>query len=409
MINEFAAGAIDKVYGQPKITYRSYNPDSKTMQLRLTSNDGENFQKNITIKVEPAKAKVLKEELSTLSPTVIFDATMHNDGQINFSIVEISFVFDDNFYNASIDDNEDYKLENLYVTIDNAAANFNTSDEELSLQVVESRFQLQTQTDEDIAIGSKGAIVKNELVDTIQTLPYASSDRHKWIFMIAIENYDETNSVLYVNRSAVAVKEALQRRLGISRSHTFALIDSKVTSGAIKDKLRFMLSRVREGDSIYFYYSGHGVTSTSGDMYILPKDKVIDFIDKDPFFKLENIYAMLNASKAKHNFAFIDACFSHKLDETTNESKAKIENLKYNAEKMTIMTSGMQEELSNLYAEKHYRLFSYYLTQALINNVSEVPLLYKQVSTSVIEKSNKMGSKYEQTPQIYGKQNIRLY
>jgi len=202
--------------------------------------------------------------------------------------------------------------------------------------------------------------------------------------------------------------------LGIDNKHTYALIEAKATSGAIKDKLQALLARVRKGDSIYFYYSGHGIPSKNGDAYILPRDKVVDFIDTDAFFKLENIYAMLSDSKAKHNFIFIDACFSGKTDNKllfkgVAPGLIRTKKVPYDEKKMTIITAGKDNEFSNMYEEKRYRLFSYYLTKALIDDIKDVSLLYKKINVDVLQKSRELGNRYEQNPQIYGNQKVKLY
>ncbi|MBI4680613.1 MAG: hypothetical protein HY753_05255 [Nitrospirae bacterium] len=48
--------------------------------------------------------------------------------------------------------------------------------------------------------------------------------------------------------------------------------------------------RLKEGDMVYFYYSGHGVPDNSGESFILPKDNIPDYIEKEDRFKLSNIY-----------------------------------------------------------------------------------------------------------------------
>ena len=416
----FAASAVDKVFGKPKLSYVSYNPDSEIMHFNITSYDGKNFKKEIAIKIKPNKAKALKDEVSTVTPLVTFDIDVEDAGKVHFSIKEISLDFDSTTYVAT-DSTASYIFKPTYVTIDNARE-FNATSSQLALQDTQTAFVLQNPNLNDrkyqlgaVALTEGGAIIGvNEQVVAVNALPKVKTDLHKWLFMIAIENYAEMDNVLYADRSATAVKAALQKRLGISKKNTYTLFDNKATSGAIKDKLRSMLARVKKGDSIYFYYSGHGVPSKSGEAYILPSDKVVDFIDDDPFFKLENIYARLSDSKAKHSFAFVDACFSGKTDNVplfkgVAPGLIRVKKTPYDESKMTIITAGLDDEFSNMYEQKRYRLFSYYLAQALIEGVSDVSLLYKKVNVNVLERSRELGSRYEQSPQLYGNQKVRLF
>ena len=141
---------------------------------------------------------------------------------------------------------------------------------------------------------------------------------------------------------------------------------------------------------------------------------LLDFIEDDPFFKLENIYALMSDSKAKHSFAFIDACFSGKTDNTllfkgVAPGLIYTKRTPYDKKKMTIITAGEDDEFSNMYKDKKYRLFSYYLTKALMEDINDVSILYKKVNVEVLQKSKEIGSRYEQNPQIYGNTKVSLY
>ncbi len=416
----YASKAVSTIYGQPKLSYKSYDPDTASMRLIVTSYDRHNFQKNITIKIPPSKAKIFKHDIATLTPKVLFDISMGDKEELNFSIKKISINHKGTLYLAN--DTTSFSVAvPVQVTIDNRATDFSTQESDFTIQKSNTKFALQ---DPDlsnsfslgaVAVTADGAIIGvNELLNTIETLPSSKKDPHKWLFMIAIEDYDETDDVMYANRSAVALKSIMQKRFGIMEKHTYALFGTKATSGAIKDKLRAMIARVKKSDTIYFYYSGHGIPSKNGDAFILPKDKVVDFIEHDTFFKLGKIYGMLGASRAKHSFVFVDACFSGKTDNKllfkgVAPGLIKSKQARYDKKKMTIITAGLDNEFSNMYEEKKYRLFSYYLTEALIDDINDISLLYKKVNLGVLEKSRELGSRYEQNPQIYGNKSMKLY
>ena len=415
-----AANAVSHIYGKPRLLYKGYDADHEVMRLLVTSYDGKNFQKDITMKIPISKAKDLKEHLANYTPKVLFDVSMLDKGSINFSIKEISITHENKTYVAN-DTTSFATTAPVYVTIQNVTQDFDAPSADFSLQKADTDLGLQNPNLNDaftlgaVAYAANGSIIgSNELVNLIRALPSPKINKKHWLFMIAIEDYQETDRVQYAQRSAVAMKDILQKRLGIDNKHTYALIGSKATSGTIKDKLQSLLVRVKKGDSIYFYYSGHGIPSKSGDAYILPRDKVVDFIDTDAFFKLENIYGMLSDSKAKHSFVFIDACFSGKTDNTllfkgVAPGLIRTKKVPYNEKKMTIITAGKDNEFSNMYEDKRYRLFSYYLTKALIENINDISLLYKKVNVDVLQKSKELGNRYEQNPQIYGEKNVKLY
>ena len=57
-----------------------------------------------------------------------------------------------------------------------------------------------------------------------------------------------------------------QKTLGINASNSYVLINDEATQAEIKTKLKTLARKVQEGDSIYFYYNGHGVPIPSQKM-----------------------------------------------------------------------------------------------------------------------------------------------
>ena len=180
----------------------------------------------------------------------------------------------------------------------------------------------------------------------------------KWLFIIAVENYDETDPVSFSKNSAELFKETAQKVFGVKNRNTYALIENDATSGKIKDKFQRLIDNVKEGDIIYFYYSGHGVpVPKTEESFILPKDKIVDYIYKESEFNLSNIYKKLSDSKAEKIFAFIDACFSGKTDNIplfkgVAPGLIKTKKINFNKKKMVVITAGKDNQFSNSFDEK---------------------------------------------------------
>ncbi len=419
-VDKFAKKAVDKVYGQAKLSYVNYDADSEVIYLLVTSSDGENFKKKVEFNIGPPKAKQLKTDIETIAPAVVFNINMDSDENIKLEINSITLKYDEQLYMAQ-DVSSEYIDKPIYITIKNKETKFmDVNKSSLALQE-NYDFQLQNPNLNDkikigaVAYTASGAIVgANILLNKAKALPTLKDDTNRWLFMVAVEDYAETDDVIYATRSAEAMKKTMQKRFGISNKNTFAFFNDNASSGALKDNFHSLLAQVKSTDTIYFYYSGHGVPGNDGDAYILPEDKIVDFIDRDTSFKLENIYKELSHSKAKHSFVFIDACFSGKTDNKLifkGVAPGLIQTKKtlYDENKLTIITAGKDTEFSNMYEEKRYRLFSYYLNKSLLADENNVALLYKKVNLNVLEKSQERGDRYTQTPQIYGNQNVRLY
>ncbi len=237
-------------------------------------------------------------------------------------------------------------------------------------------------------------------------------DNTKWLFIIAIENYEYTSPVVYSANSASQFKSVMQKRLGIPDKNTRTLINEGATSAKIDYKLKDMLRRVKEGDTIYFYYSGHGipVPSQNNAPYMLAQDMNPAYMT-DERFKLQNIYKSLSSSKASKIVAFIDSCFSGGTD---NQAPVKgvaaprliPKKVTFDKSKMIVISAGSGTQYSNKYDEKNSRLFSYYLMRGLIKNSSDTQRLYDYIKSNVQDKSYEMGASYEQIPVYDG--NIGL-
>jgi hypothetical protein len=236
-------------------------------------------------------------------------------------------------------------------------------------------------------------------------------DPQKWLFLIGIENYKETDKVIFANNSAKQVAEVMRKRLGISERNSYVLIDADATAGAISDKLERMLANVKPGDTIYFYYSGHGVPDpASSEAYILPGDKVVDFIVREKNFQLVDIYRRLSLSGAAKVVAFIDACFSGRTDNSslfkgTAPGLIRVKDVEIDAATMTVISAGKNTQFSNSYDNKGHRMFSYFLIRSLLKERGspvDLNTIYQEVSVGVRDASSAKGDIYLQEPQIYG-------
>ena len=262
-------------------------------------------------------------------------------------------------------------------------------------------------------------VVDNKFDNEIELLlsKYAATkkDNTKWLFIISIEDYDDTDNVIYAKHSAEMFEKVAQKTLGISKRNTYSLINNRATSGRIKDRLRMLIAEVKEGDKIYFYYVGHGIPdpSDNGQPYILPSDKLPSYINQDKFFSLKNIYSMLDNSNADEVIAFVDSCFSGSTDgqsvlKGVASSRLVPKSIKIDKSKMTVMTAGSGTEFANMYEEKNHRLFSYYLMKSLLNGDKDIYTIYKKVSADVYHQSNIMGPLYRQEPVLQGSKKFEL-
>ena len=254
----------------------------------------------------------------------------------------------------------------------------------------------------------------SDLIKLLDQTNKVTESHTRWLFIVGIEDYEYTNSVKYSKDSANNFKKVMKKRLGIPEKNIRTLINQDATSAKINYNLKDMLRRIKSGDTVYFYYSGHGipVPSQNNTPYLLAQDMNPSYID-DERFKLQTIYKQLSSSKASKVIAFIDSCFSggtdnQQLIEGVAATRLKPKSVTFDNNKMLVISAGSGTQYSNKYDEKSNRLFSYYVMRGLINNNTDTQRLYDYVKSNVQEKSYEMGPSYEQVPVYDGNIGLEL-
>ena len=255
----------------------------------------------------------------------------------------------------------------------------------------------------------------DDVPQLLAAAPAAPIDKQKWLFVIGIGQYDQTDDILYSRRSAELFSKVAAKTLGIHPSRQVVLLDKQASSGAIQDQLRLMVDKVKPGDKIYFYYSGHGlpVAEQGNAPYLLPADKIPDFIASDDFYKAQSIYLLLKNSEADQVMAFMDSCFTGTTDGKSifggSKAATRLQPKQMQiakTDKMAILSAGSDKQFSNALPETGHRLFSYYLMKAMLKGYERVGDLATKVRAEVNDKSLDLGGLNRQTPVLVGNPNL---
>jgi len=257
----------------------------------------------------------------------------------------------------------------------------------------------------------------DDLRPRIVRLPEAPPDNRKWAFVIGAETYLNTDNIIYAHRSAELFALTVQKVFGVPKSHLVALYDSEATGGNIKGKLKKLLNEgIAKGDTLYFYYNGHGVPNPAqgNAPYMLPTDMDPDYIAEEPFFDLRNLYAMFQESKAGKVIVFMDSCFTGKTDgRSVYQGKAaprlapKHINVSPNGN-LAVLSAGTETQFSSAWPKKGYRLFSYYLIEALSSGTNRVDSLFSQIALHVSQTSREIGGALSfQDPTLQGNGGLK--
>jgi len=257
----------------------------------------------------------------------------------------------------------------------------------------------------------------DDIPQLLAKTPAVAVNRSNWLFVIGIGEYEQTDDILYSRRSAELFSQVASKTLGVHDSRRIVLLDKQASSGAIQDQLRLMLDKVKPGDNIWFYYSGHGlpVAEKGNAPYLLPVDKIPDFIASDDFYQAQSIYRLLQNSRASQVVAFMDSCFTGTTDGKSvfggNKAATRLQPKQLriaNTDKMAVLTAGTDKQFSNALPETGHRLFSYYLMKAMLKGYDRVGDFANRVRADVSDKSLDLGGLNRQTPVLVGNPNLRL-
>ncbi len=234
-----------------------------------------------------------------------------------------------------------------------------------------------------------------------------TKDPKKYALIFGIRTYDRQADVPYADNSAQSFNLMAEKILGIPTENIFMLVNDKATSGRIKANVALVTELAERGDSIYFFFAGHGVPGIDGNTYILPSDMTADAIHLEPKLKLDTIYAQLATSKASRIYIFIDSCFSGRDDTGAMIYRGAAPVFKkkkhhFSSRKLTVMTAGSVEDFANQYDKQKQRLFSYYLIKGFADEKKnkDIKTLYEYVRRNVKRESLRIGLGYKQIPQL---------
>ena len=269
----------------------------------------------------------------------------------------------------------------------------------------------------EIALAEERQAFDDDIPALLKKAKSTKLDLTKWLFVIGAGDYKETNNILYSRRSAELFAQTAAKVLGIAPKRQYLLLDDKASSGRIEDSLNALLEKVESSDSIYFYFSGHGIPSTEDNNhpYMLPTDRIPRYISKVGFFKLDNIYQKLIASKAAKVIAFMDSCFSGRADDNSvfGQKTASAVTLPPRSvtanfgSKMAVLTAGTAKQYSGALEERGHRMFSYYLIKALLDHPTTFAELATQVRVDVTRATRAAGE-LKQTPEWLGNNKLAL-
>jgi len=144
---------------------------------------------------------------------------------------------------------------------------------------------------------------------------------NRWAIIIGINDYSDEQIVdlkYAVNDAVEFYRRIVDPKIGNFRAdNVFLMVNG--AGGELEPTRNNILqaissiARVRDADTIVFFYSGHGVSGHTGDLksnYLLPKDALVSIPSRTGIDIDNDVYNIIDAADAKRKLLFIDACRS---------------------------------------------------------------------------------------------------
>jgi len=253
---------------------------------------------------------------------------------------------------------------------------------------------------------------EDDLISKIKSLPQNDEDPHLFAIIVGIAEYSDLPNVVFADRSASSMTRVLQKRLGIPKENTIELINDEATGTRLLSRIEQVTKRLTTRDQLIFYYAGHGAPTKDGEQtMIVPHDGTLSSTQNESF-SLDSLYESITESRAKHSWVILDSCFSGRADDDNLVfgDVAPLVVVPENAvvpqvPRLSVLAAGGPEDFANAYREKGYRLFTYHLINALIEDASISEDNFQRLSETVNGQSLDIGISLSQAPVFVGQRS----
>jgi hypothetical protein len=272
--------------------------------------------------------------------------------------------------------------------------------EAMALQPLKSPPPLQAHT----------AKFDDDLAPQVAALPAARPDERRYLFAIGVNDYDDAPDVPFADRSAQLMTELLRKRYGVPEENITLITGDDATGLKILGRLNSFVQRLTPGDTVFFYYAGHGLSGRDGKaVYVVPKDAVPGAYEVE-MLSLSSLLGRFESSPAGRVVAFLDTCFSGRVggDKSLFPGVAPLVPTEMSAPglqskgKVTLFLAGQAHQFANDYPERGHRLFSYFLIRGLLRGSDNATEIHAAAARDVRRISAKRGAEFLQEPRLEG-------
>lgn len=228
--------------------------------------------------------------------------------------------------------------------------------------------------------------------------------------VIGIQNYQDGPSSDYSQADAQGFEKELLA-LGFHAADVDMLVNQDATLAAFDKTLnRWLPSRVKSGDTVVFYYSGHGAPDVSTNptkpaAYLVPYDGDPNDL-ADTAYPVKKLYQKLNGLHAGRILVVLDACFSGRGSRSViaqgvrplvTQFRLPMSDVGPN---MAVLAATKNNEMAAADPKIGHGLLTYNLIQAINQGQADFYGIYRRIKAPV-EDQAKLDLNIEQTPQFF--------
>lgn len=260
------------------------------------------------------------------------------------------------------------------------------------------------------ALQSRTDTYDDDLAPQVAAMPAARPDGRRYLFAVGVNDYDDAPDVPFADRSAQLMTDLLRKRYGVPQENITLVTGDEATGLKILGRLNSFVQRLTPGDTVFFYYAGHGLSGRDGkNVYVVPKDAVPGAYEVE-MLSLASLVGRFESSPAARVVAFLDTCFSGRVsaDQTLFPGAAPLVPTEISGPsvhkqgKATLFLAGQAHQFANDYPERGHRLYSYFLMRGLLRGSDSAAEVHALAAKEVRRISSKRGAEFLQEPRLEG-------
>lgn len=210
-------------------------------------------------------------------------------------------------------------------------------------------------------------------VADIGDLPDSAAGRREnaHAVVIGIRSYRERlPQADFADDDAKLLSKYLTRVMGYPDANVATLLNERATRGDFEKYFeRWLPNRVRQGDEVVVYYSGHGAPDPkTGQAYLVPHDGDPAYL-VETAYPLKRLYAALAKLPAKSVTVVMDSCFSGAGGRSVLAKGARplvtVQTAPELSGRVRVLSASGGDQISYAYQDKGHGLFTYFLLKSI--------------------------------------------